>query len=159
MLLRFHEWIPSLGVALAFRLDGFSLLFALLITGIGTLVVIYAGAISPDPTGEIGRFLALIMLFMTAMLGTVLSDDLIVMFVFWELTSLTSFLLIGFDGHKPEARKSALQSLLVTGGGGLVLFAGILLIGMALGTFSFTEVLARSDELVASPWSCRRSRP
>ncbi len=147
------SWVPSLGVDLAFRLDGFSLLFVLLITGIGTLVTLYAGAYFADkPHWEIGRFLGLILLFMTAMLGTVLSDDLIVMFVFWELTSLTSFMLIGFDAHKAEARKSAIQSLLVTGGGGLVLFAGILIIGMELGTFSFTEVLARSDELVASPW-------
>ncbi|MFN3718840.1 MAG: hydrogen gas-evolving membrane-bound hydrogenase subunit E [Rhizobium rhizophilum] len=147
-------WVPSLGVELSFRLDGFSLLFALLISGIGTLVVIYAGAyFAEKPSAEIGRFLSLIMLFMTAMLGTVLSDNLIVMFVFWELTSLASFLLIGFDGHKEAARKSALQSLIVTGGGGLALFAGILLIGMTLGTFSFTDVLARSNELVASPWA------
>jgi multicomponent Na+:H+ antiporter subunit A len=148
------SWVPSLGVELAFRLDGFSLLFALLITGIGTLVTIYAGAyFAEKPSGELGRFLSLIMLFMMAMLGTVLSDNLIVMFVFWELTSLASFLLIGFDGHKEAARKSALQSLIVTGGGGLVLFGGIVVIGMTLGTFSFTEVLARSDELVASPWA------
>jgi len=147
-------WVPSLGVELAFRLDGFALLFGLLISGIGTLVVIYAGAyFAEKPSAEIGRFLSLIMLFMTAMLGTVLSDNLIVMFVFWELTSLASFLLIGFDGHKEAARKSALQSLIVTGGGGLALFAGILLIGMTLGTFSFTEVLARSNELVASSWA------
>ncbi|MDF1601880.1 proton-conducting transporter membrane subunit [Mesorhizobium sp. YIM 152430] len=147
-------WVPSLGVDLAFRLDGFSLLFALLISGIGTLVTIYAGAyFAEKPSAEIGRFLSLIMLFMAAMLGTVLSDNLIVMFVFWELTSLTSFLLIGFDGHKEAARKSALQSLIVTGGGGLVLFAGILVIGMTMDTFSFTEVVARSDELVASPWA------
>lgn len=149
-----HEWIPSLGINLGFRLDGFSLLFGLLITGIGTLVVIYAGAyFSEKPPAQAGRFLSLIMVFMTAMLGTVFSDDLIVMFIFWEMTSLTSFMLIGFDADKKsEARASALQSLLVTGSGGLVLFAGILLIGMTLGTFSFTEVLARSDELVASPY-------
>ncbi|WP_430511331.1 hydrogen gas-evolving membrane-bound hydrogenase subunit E [Pannonibacter phragmitetus] len=147
-------WVPSLGVELAFRLDGFSLLFGLLISGIGTLVVIYAGAyFAEKPNPEIGRFLSLIMLFMTAMLGTVLSDNLIVMFVFWELTSLASFLLIGFDGHKEASRKAALQSLIVTGGGGLVLFAGVLVIGMTMGTFSFTEVLARSGELVASPWA------
>lgn len=148
------SWVPSLGVELTLRLDGFSMLFALLITGIGTLVTVYAGAyFAEKPTADMGRFLALILLFMTAMLGTVLSDDLIVMFVFWELTSLTSFMLIGFDAHKPEARKAAIQSLIVTGGGGLVLFAGILLIGMTLGTFSFSEVLSRADELVASPWA------
>jgi multicomponent Na+:H+ antiporter subunit A len=146
------QWAPSLGIDLAFRLDGFSLLFALLITGIGTLVVIYAGAyFAEKPAPEGGRFIAFILMFMTAMLGTVLADDLIVMFVFWEATSLISFALIGFDARTYEARRAALQSLLVTGGGGLALFAGILLIGAELGTFSFTQVALRADELVASP--------
>ena len=153
VLLSACEWIPSLGIVLAFRLDGFSLLFGLLITGIGTLVVLYAAAyFAEKPAEHSGRFIALILLFMAAMLGTVLADDLIVMFVFWELTSLTSFMLIGFDSGKKQARSAALQSLLVTGGGGLAMFAGIILIGMTLGTFSFTEVLARSDELIASPY-------
>lgn len=146
------QWAPSLGVEFAFRLDGFSALFALLITGIGTLVVIYAGSyFAEKPAAEGGRFIAFILLFMTAMLGTVLADDLIVMFVFWEATSLVSFALIGFDARSYEARRAALQSLLVTGGGGLALFAGILLIGTELGTFSLTEVAQRADELVASP--------
>ncbi|WP_245944086.1 hydrogen gas-evolving membrane-bound hydrogenase subunit E [Acuticoccus kandeliae] len=146
-------WVPSLGVELSFRLDGFSLLFALLITGIGTLVTLYAGGyFAEKPRATAGRFLSLILLFMTAMLGTVLADNLVVMFLFWEMTSLTSFLLVGFDSHKGEARKAALQALIVTGGGGLALFASILLIGISLGTFSYTEILARSDELAASPW-------
>lgn len=146
-------WVPSIGVEFAFRLDGFSLLFALLVTGIGTLVTIYAGAYFADkPRATAGRFLALLLMFMTAMLGTVLADDLVVMFIFWEATSLLSFLLVGFDSEKAEARKAALQALIVTSGGGLALFAGIVLIGVTLGTFSYTEVLARSDELVASPW-------
>ena len=88
---------------------------------------------------------------MTAMLGTVLSDNLVVMFVFWEATSLLSFMLIGFNSSRPEARKAALQSLVVTGGGGLALFAGILLIGITLGTFSLSEVAERAPELLASP--------
>ena len=88
------EWVPALGISLSFRLDGFALLFVLLITGIGTLVTIYAGAyFSHSPREEGARFLTLILLFMTAMLGTVLSDNLIVMFVFWEATSLLSFML------------------------------------------------------------------
>ncbi|WP_245409814.1 hydrogen gas-evolving membrane-bound hydrogenase subunit E [Pararhizobium haloflavum] len=144
-------WVPSLNIELAFRLDGFSLLFALLISGIGTLVTIYAGSyFNGKSTADKGRFLSLILAFMAAMLGTVLSDNLIVMFVFWELTSLISFLLIGFDGEKSEARASALQSLIVTAGGGLVLFAGIVLIGITLDTFSVSEVLERAGELVAS---------
>lgn len=146
------EWVPALGISLSFRLDGFALLFVLLITGIGTLVTIYAGAyFSHSPREEGARFLTLILLFMTAMLGTVLSDNLIVMFVFWEATSLLSFMLIGFNSHRAQARKAALQSLIVTGGGGLALFGGILLIGIALGTFSLSEVAQRAPELLASP--------
>lgn len=99
-------WVPSLGIDLAFRLDGFSLLFALLITGIGSLVTIYATSyFSEADARERARFVFLIHLFMTAMLGTVLSDNLIVMFVFWEATSLTSFMLIGFETAKTEARR------------------------------------------------------
>ena len=147
------NWAPSINVALALRLDGFALLFALLITGIGTLVTLYATAYFSDVAPrERARFIVLIQAFMAAMLGTVLSDNLMVMFVFWEATSLLSFMLIGFEAHKPEARKAALQSLLVTGAGGLALFGGIVLIGMELQTFLFSEVLLRSDELLASPW-------
>lgn len=146
------DWVPSLGVALTLRLDGFSRLFALLITGIGTLVVLYAAAYFADrPQPKGASFIALIMLFMAAMLGCVLSDSLIGLYVFWELTSLVSFLLIGFDSHKPEARKAALQSLIVTAGGGLALFAGILLIGMELGSFSLAAIATRGPELAASP--------
>ncbi|MCF3932799.1 DUF4040 domain-containing protein [Acuticoccus sp. M5D2P5] len=153
VILASYTWVPSLGVDFSFRLDGFSLLFSLLITGIGTLVTLYAGAyFAEKPRATAGRFLSLILLFMTAMLGTVLADNLVVMFLFWEATSLLSFLLVGFDSEKAEARKAALQALIVTGGGGLALFASILLIGLSLGTFSYTEVIARSDELVASPW-------
>lgn len=146
-------WAPSVGVDLALRLDGFSLLFALLITGIGTLVTIYATAyFSTQPIRERARFIFLILAFMAAMLGTVLSDNLVVMYVFWEATSLLSFLLIGFEAQKFEARKAALQSLLITAAGGLALFGGILLIGMELGTFALSELAQRSSELLASPW-------
>lgn len=153
-LVQSFRWVPSLGVSLPFRLDGFSRFFALLITGIGALVVLYAGAYFAGKPRERGAsFIALILLFMSAMLGTVLSDSLIGLYVFWELTSLVSFLLIGFDAHKPEARKAALQSLIVTAGGGLALFAGILLIGWQLGTFALSEIAGRGPELAASPWA------
>lgn len=147
------QWVPALQVSFALRLDGFSLLFALLITGIGTLVTVYATAYFSDvSTGQRVRFICLILAFMASMLGTVLSDNLVVMFVFWEATSLLSFLLIGFDADKPEARKAALQSLLVTGAGGLALFGGILLIGMSLSTFSMAEIALRKDEFTSSSW-------
>src|SRR5690348_13909079 len=148
-----RAWAPSLGVELALRLDGFALLFCLLITGIGALVVIYAGAYLTDKTDrERARFMVLILLFMTAMLGAVLADDLILLFVFWEATSVLSFLLIGFDADSASARRSALMSLRVTAGGGLALLAAIILIGATLGSYSLAEAVARAPELVRSPW-------
>lgn len=146
------NWAPRLGIYLTFRLDGFSFLMSLLITGIGTLVVIYSGAYFNDKSvAERGRFLTLILLFMTAMLGAVLADNMIVMLVFWEATSILSFLLIGFDGKSIRARRSALMSLYVTAAGGLALLAAILLIGQELGTYSLGEIKERIDELAVSP--------
>jgi multicomponent Na+:H+ antiporter subunit A len=146
-------WAPSLGVELALRLDGFAYLFCLLITGIGALVVIYAGSYLAErsPTDR-ARFVALILLFMTAMLGAVLADNLIVLFLFWEATSLLSFLLIGFDVDSASARRSALMSLRVTAGGGLALLAAVLLIGMELGSYSLSDAIARAPELAQSRW-------
>jgi multicomponent Na+:H+ antiporter subunit A len=146
-------WAPSLGVELTFRLDGFAYLFCLLVTGVGALVVIYADAYLVErPAPDRARFLALILFFMTAMLGTVLADDLVVLFLFWEATSLFSFLLIGFDVDSPSARRSALMALHVTAGGGLALLGAILLIGVTLGTYSLSGVVARAPELARSPW-------
>ncbi len=146
-------WAPSLGVELGLRLDGFAYLLCLLVTGVGALVVVYAGAYFAERTAaDRARFLVLLLLFMTAMLGAVLADDLLVLFVFWEATSVVSFLLIGFDVDSPSARRSALMSLRVTAGGGLALLAAILLIGATLGTYSLAEVVARAPELARSPW-------
>jgi multicomponent Na+:H+ antiporter subunit A len=146
-------WAPTLGVELTLRLDGFAYLFCLLVTGVGALVVIYAGAYLTERTAaDRARFFCLILLFMTSMLGAVLVDDLLVLFVFWELTSVLSFLLIGFDVDSPSARRSALVSLRVTAGGGLALLAAILLIGAALGSYSLSGAVARAPELARSPW-------
>ena len=146
-------WAPSLGVELAFRLDGFAFLFCLLVTVVGALVVIYADAYLVErPPHDRARFITLILCFMTAMLGAVLAENLLVLFLFWEATSLFSFLLIGFDVESPSARRSALMALYVTAGGGLALLAAILLIGVTLGTYSMTEVVARAPELARSPW-------
>jgi multicomponent Na+:H+ antiporter subunit A len=148
-----RAWAPTLGVELALRLDGFSFLFCLLITGIGALVVVYAGAyLNGEPDGERARFLALVLFFMTVMLGAVLADDLLVLFLFWEATSVLSFLLIGFDAGSASARRSALMALRVTAGGGLALLAAILLIGAALGSYSLSGAVARAPELARSPW-------
>jgi len=139
-------WVPDWGIALSFRLDGLSLLFALLITGIGALVFAYSGPYMQKHGGA-GRFYPVLAAFMGSMLGVVLADDFIALFVFWELTSITSYLLIGFDHQKVESRKSALQALLVTGAGGLALLAGLLLLMQATGTSSLSDLLAGSFDL------------
>lgn len=144
-----YEWVPGLGVRLSFALDGLARLFAVLITGIGALVVAYAGAyMAGDP--RLGRLYAYLFGFMGAMLGIVLADNVLALFVFWELTSITSFLLIGFDQHRAESRASALQALLVTGGGGLALFAGLLLLGQAGGSLELSVLAGRGEVVRAS---------
>ncbi|MFN3580023.1 MAG: hydrogen gas-evolving membrane-bound hydrogenase subunit E [Pseudomonas sp.] len=132
-------WVPALDVALTMRLDGLSLLFALLITGIGTLIVLYSSAYLDDDQ-HLGRFYAYLLIFMMAMLGLVLADDLIAMFVFWELTSIASYLLISFQHEKAESRRAALQALLITGGGGLALLAGLVLLGIAADAWQFSQL-------------------
>lgn len=138
------DWIPAAGLELAFRLDGFALLFTLLILGIGLLVILYARYYLSEQD-NMPRFYAMLILFMTAMLGIVLSENLIQLWLFWELTSISSFLLISFWNHKSEARKGARMALTITGMGGLALFAGILLIGQVVGSYNLTDVLAQGD--------------
>lgn len=139
-----YEWLPSLGIAFSFVVDGLGLLFALLVSGIGALVILYAsGYLKGHP--YLNRFYGLLLLFMAAMLGMVLADNLIVLFIFWELTSITSYLLIGFTHQKAEARAAALQALLVTGGGGLALLAGLVLLGIAGGSFELSELMQGGD--------------
>jgi len=143
-------WLPTLGIALSFRLDGLGLLFALLISGIGALVLLYASSyLHDDP--HLGRFYGFILAFMLAMLGTVLAGDLITLFVFWELTSLCSFVLIGFDHQQEASRKAALQALLVTGAGGLALLGGIILLGQMAGSLELSTLLASGDQLRSHP--------
>ncbi|WP_431301664.1 hydrogen gas-evolving membrane-bound hydrogenase subunit E [Sediminicoccus sp. BL-A-41-H5] len=142
--------VPSLGIVGGLRLDGLSLLFALLITGIGGLVLLYAGRyLEGDP--RLRRLIVLLLLFMVAMLGAVTADDVVTLFIFWELTSLASFFLVGHDHEKPGARKAALQALLVTGGGGLALLAGLVLVAIAAGTTSLTGILAAREAVLAHP--------
>jgi multicomponent Na+:H+ antiporter subunit A len=143
-------WVAGLGIRLAFRLDGLSLLFALLVTGIGALVIVYGGGyLKDDP--RLPRFYSAILFFMAAMLGLVLADDAIALFVFWELTSVSSYLLIGFDHEQEKARKSALQALFVTGAGGLALLAGLLLLGQVAGTLQLSALGAQSGAIQAHP--------
>jgi len=143
-------WIPSLGLNASFRLDGFALLFALLILVIGVLVVLYARYyLAPEDSQE--RFFGLLLLFMGAMLGVVLSENLLLLVTFWELTSLSSFLLIGFWRHEPDARRGARLALMITGAGGLALLAGVVLLGHVVGSFELTQVLASGALIKAHP--------
>jgi len=143
-------WVPGLSVALSFNLDGLSILFTLLITGIGTLVVVYAGGYLHGHA-RLGQFFAILFAFMGAMLGVVLSDNVVTLFVFWELTSLTSYLLVGFEAQKPAARRSALQALLITGTGGLALLAGLILLAEAGGSWELSDLALARSWLQESP--------
>lgn len=151
LLLETFPWISSLGIEAAFRIDGLSLLFALLITGIGGVVFLYASSYLRRQE-RLARFYVVLTLFMASMLGAVLADDLVLLVIFWELTSLTSFLLIGYSPEQAESRRSAQQGFLVTVAGGLAMLAGVILLGTAAGTFSITQILARADEIAAHPY-------
>lgn len=143
-------WLPQRGIALGFMVDGLSLLFALLITGIGSFILLFSGEYMRGYP-QIGRFTTFLVGFMLSMLGLVLSDNLILLFVFWELTTITSFLLIGYDHEDETARRSALQGLLVTGAGALAMLAGFVLLGDASGTLSLREMLASPSSLAVHP--------
>jgi multicomponent Na+:H+ antiporter subunit A len=140
-LLREVAWAADLGLSLDLRLDGFALLFWWLISGIGLLVTIY-GLRYFGERRDLGRFDAMLLVFAGAMLLLVSSDNVLGLFVAWELTSISSYLLIGFDDSKPVARASALQALLVTGAGGLALLAGVVLLAQAAGTYSLSGITA-----------------
>jgi len=143
-------WLPALGLDLGFRVDGLSWLFTLLITGIGALVVLYAAwyldAADPGP-----RFYTFLLLFMGAMLGVVMADNLVLLVLFWELTSLSSFLLIGYWHQREDAQAGARMALTLTGAGGLCLLGGALLLGHIVGSFKLDAVLAAGVLIQAHP--------
>ena len=142
-------WFPLLGGSLDFRLDPFAALFAVLATGVGALIVFYAtGYLKGHP--DLGRFLCYLFGFMAAMLGLVVADNLILLFVFWELTGITSYLLIGFNHRDKVARSHALQALLVTGASGLALLVGLILLADAAGTWRLSEIVAQTG-LTSAP--------
>ncbi|XVO85382.1 monovalent cation/H+ antiporter subunit A [Pseudomonas palleroniana] len=146
-----HEefmWLPSLGLNFVLRMDGFAWLFSMLVLGIGTLVSLYARYyMSPDD--PVPRFFAFFLAFMGAMLGLVISGNLIQIVFFWELTSLFSFLLIGYWHHRADARRGAYMALMVTGAGGLCLLAGVMLLGHIVGSYDLDQVLAAGDQIRA----------
>lgn len=145
-LLSSIEWIPSLGINFTAYLDGLSLIMALLITGVGSLVVLYS-IYYLSPTDSFPHFYAYLLLFMGAMLGVVLSDNLMVLYVFWELTSISSFLLIAFWYHRKNSRYGAQKSLLITVFGGFAMFAGFLMLYAMTGTLSIRETAAAMGQL------------
>lgn len=145
--LRFeYEWVPSMGVNADMKLDGLSMLFCLLITGIGTGVFLYASSYLKGHK-YLDRFFCYLSVFMAAMLGMVLADNLILMFIFWELTSISSFFLIGFNNEEGKSRRNALMALTITGAGGFLLMAGCILIGAVSGTYSINSLLASAGSL------------
>lgn len=145
------SWIPSFGVDLSFRLDGLALLFTLMITGVGSLVFLYTAAYLKGHQ-YLDRFYGYLSLFMAAMLGLVLSDNLMSLFIFWELTSISSFFLIGFNNDAKDSRKSALTALGVTGIGGLLLLGGTVLLGHITGTYEISEMLSQTDVIQSHPY-------
>ena len=147
------SWLPSVGATLAFRLDGLALLFALLITGVGALIALYSvGYLETHP--RLVSFWIAFLAFEAAMLGLVLADDIVLLFVFWELTSIASFFLIALEDERSRARASAQQALIVTGGGGLALLTGLLLFAQRAGTTQLSDIIATgplpADDLLAT---------
>jgi multicomponent Na+:H+ antiporter subunit A len=157
LLLTFEEpwrmsvpWVPSLGIDVTLWFDGLSLQMLTLIAGVGVAVFIYASAYMAGVKGR-GRLFSWLTAFMLAMAGAVTADNLVVLFVFWEMTSITSFLLVGFKYQEEANRKAAQQALLVTGGGGLILLGGIVLLGIVAGTYSIQEIIAGAHESSGHP--------
>lgn len=149
---RLHiAWLPAFGLSFSLRMDGYAWLFAMLVAGMGTLVVLYARYYmsSADP---VPRFFSFLLAFMGAMLGVVLSGNLIQLVIFWELTSLTSFMLIAYWYHREEARRGARMALIVTAGGGFCLLFGVLLLGSIVGSYDLDIVLAAGDAIRAHRW-------
>jgi multicomponent Na+:H+ antiporter subunit A len=136
------SWVPGLGLTLDLRLDPLALLMVTLVSGVGTLVFLYCAGYFTAGQAGLGRFAGVLTAFSGAMLGLVLSDDLLLLYVFWELTSVTSWLLIGFDDESPESRRAAQQALLVTTLGGLVMLLGLVLLVQEAGTASLAAMLA-----------------
>jgi multicomponent K+:H+ antiporter subunit A len=151
----FQPWVPEIGLNLGFRLDGLSLMFAGLIMGIGLLIILYASYYL-SPQDSAAKFYAVMMLFMAAMLGVVLSDNLLLLVVFWELTSLSSFLLVGYWSHRADARAGARQALAVTGGGGLAMLGGFVLLGQIAGTYELSAMVGNVPPSRPTRCSCPR---
>src|SRR6185436_9608963 len=139
-----YPWLPAAGLEFVIRIDGFAWMFAMLVTGIGALVALYARYYM-SPSDPVPRFFSLFLAFMGAMLGLVVSGNLVQLVVFWELTSLVSFLLIGYWHHRADARRGARMALVITGAGGLCLLAGVLVLGHIVGSYDLDAVLGAGE--------------
>ncbi|MGD9134054.1 MAG: proton-conducting transporter membrane subunit, partial [Desulfobacterales bacterium] len=144
------DWIPSLDIALSMAIDGLSLLFALIICCVGFFVTLYAADYLPKKAAA-GKFFVYLHSFLLAMLGLVMADNMLAMFVFWELTTIISYLLIGFECELETARQNARQALLVTGAGGLALLIGFLLLGSIADTYDLSRITLQAAEIQADP--------
>ncbi|MCB5235973.1 Na+/H+ antiporter subunit A [Niallia circulans] len=146
-------WIPSLGIDFAVKLDGLGMLFALLIAGIGSLVILYSIYYLDKDKEKLNQFYVYLLLFMGAMLGVVLSDNLIALYMFWEITSISSFLLIGFWNNRSNSRYGAIKSMVITVFGGLSLLAGIVLLYLMTGSFNISEIITsvQQESIISHP--------
>jgi len=143
-------WIPDLRVELAFRMDALSADLSILILGVGSLVLFYCARYFRPEDPKMGAFGSQLLAFAAAMFGLVTADDLILLFIFWELTTILSYLLIGYAAHRLSARRAALQALIVTTFGGLAMLVGMIMLGSVAGTYRISEIMAMAPELVAS---------
>jgi len=139
-------WLPQLGIDLSFRLDALGLLFCLLISGIGTLIYIYAYYYL-NPRNSLSKLYLLLMLFMASMLGISLSNNLILLLIFWELTSISSFLLVGYWSNYEAAQRGSRMALTITGMGGLAMLGGFILLGQMTGTYQIDQILTMKDQI------------
>ena len=144
------DWVPLLGLNVTLMLDGLGFFFAMLILGIGLLIIAYA-RFYLSREDNMGEFFTYLLLFQGAMVGIVISDNILLLLVFWELTSLSSFLLIGYWKHLPEGRQGARMALTVTGMGGLAMIGGMLLLGQIVGSYDLSVILQNRNLIQASP--------
>lgn len=149
-LIQSWQWLPQVGIDFSFRLDALALIFALLITGIGTLIYIYAYYYL-NAKNSLSKLYALLMLFMAAMLGISLSNNLIILLVFWELTSISSFLLVGYWSNYDAAQRGARMAMTITGMGGLAMLGGFILLGQITGTYQIDQISAMAETIQSSP--------
>lgn len=152
-LVQTWEWIPQLGIQLSFRLDTLSAFLGLIVLGVGAAVLVYCARYFLANEPRLGGFSAQFMAFAGAMFGLVTTDDLMVLYVFWEITSILSFLMIGFQAHRIFARRSAMTALMVTTFGGLGMLIGLVMFGHAAGTYRISEIIAQSNELLTGDFA------